>query len=112
MMFLNKWMNAFHMKNSQQIWKNLMMNKMFIINDIIYLNIYILQNLYTNFLDKRCGDRKNFYTNVYHTKHVKILYKRYSKCWPFETKSHEINRHRKVGFNINGMTIHFTLLIP
>jgi uncharacterized protein YqiB (DUF1249 family) len=27
MMFLNKWMNAFHMKNSQQIWKNLMMNK-------------------------------------------------------------------------------------
>jgi hypothetical protein len=50
-----------------------------IVNDIIYKK-YISFETFTPFLNKRCMNKKNFYINAYHKKHVKIVYKKHSKC--------------------------------
>jgi hypothetical protein len=49
---------------------------------------------------------------VYHTKHVKILYKKITNANPLKPKITKLAYIGKVTLNINGMTIHFTFVIP
>jgi hypothetical protein len=49
MIFLNKWMNKFHIKNSQQIQRNLMMKKDSLLMILYTKNINIHKSLYIFF---------------------------------------------------------------
>jgi hypothetical protein len=50
-----------------------------IVNDTIFKK-HKFPSKSLHFHNMRCRNMKNFYIIVYHTKHVKILYKRHSKC--------------------------------
>ncbi len=83
-----------------------------IIDDIIHKKHKYPSKPLHIFFNRRCNNRENFHISVYHTKHVKILYKKHSKCWPFKTKIMKLTCIGEVVFTINGMTIQLALAIP
>jgi len=83
----------------------------FIVNDIIYLNIYILQNLYTNFLTRGVGIGKTFTVMCIIQNMLRYCIKDIPNVGPLKPKVMKLTYIGKATFNNNGMTIHFTLVI-
>ncbi len=83
----------------------------FIVNDIIYLNIYILQNLYTNFLTRGVGIGKTFTLMCIIQNMLRYCIKDIPNVDPLKPKVMKLTYIGKAAFNNNGMTIHFTLVI-